>query len=140
MRNHTAAHVFSEMVHKETGALITGNQLDIDKSRIDFSLENYDVEKIKECVNKSNAIIEQNLLVKFYFLSRDDAMQIPQLTKLAKGLPDSIKDIRILEIEGYDKQADGGTHVRSLKEIGRIEFLKAENKGKSNRRVYFKIV
>lgn len=140
MRNHTAAHVLSEMVHKETGALISGNQLDIDESRIDFSLENYDVEKIKGCIAKSNEIIEKDLPVRAYILPRENAMQIPQVTKLAKGLPESIRDIRILEIEGYDRQADGGTHVKTLKEIGRIEFLKAENKGKSNRRVYFKLV
>ena len=140
MRNHTAAHVLSEMVHKETGALITGNQLDVDKSRIDFSLENYDVEKIKDCTQKSNDIIAKDLAVKSYFLPRQEAEQLPQLTKLAKGLPESIKEIRIVEIEGYDKQADGGTHVRSLKEVGNLEFIKADNKGKNNRRVYFRLV
>ncbi len=50
-----------------------------------------------------------------------------------------MQQIRIVEIQGIDKQADGGTHVKNLKEIGKIEFLKAENKGKNNRRVYFKL-
>jgi misacylated tRNA(Ala) deacylase len=140
MRNHTAAHILSEMVHKETGALITGNQLNVDKSRIDFSQENYDVEKIKDCIQKSNEIIDKDLPIKAYFLPREEAMQLPQLTKLAKGLPDSIKEIRIVEIIGYDKQGDGGTHVKSLKEVGHLEFIKAENKGKNNRRVYFKLI
>ena len=57
--------------------------------------------------------------------------------KLAKGLPEAIKTIRVVDIEGYDRQADGGTHVKSTIEVGKIKFLKAENKGKANRRVYY---
>lgn len=139
MRVHTAAHILAETIHKETGALITGNQLDIDKSRIDFSLEDFDKDKLIECVSKSNEIIEKDLPIKAYFLPREEAMKIPQVTKLAKGLPESIKEVRIVEIGDYDKQADGGTHVKSTKEVGKIEFLKADNKGKNNRRVYYNI-
>ena len=137
MRMHTAAHIISEMFHKETNALITGNQLDLEQSRIDFSLENFDKNKIAECIKKSNEIVKNNLPIKVYFLSREKAMKIPQVTKLAMGLPEAIKEVRIVEIQGYDKQADGGTHVKSTKEVGEIKFLKAENKGKDNRRVYF---
>ena len=61
------------------------------------------------------------------------------MAKLAKGLPPGIEELRIVEIEGFDKQADGGTHVNSTKEVGKIVFEKAENKGKKNRRVYFKV-
>jgi len=137
MRMHTAAHIMSEMFHKETGALITGNQLDLEQSRIDFSLENFDKNKIVECIKKSNEIAKNNLPIKVYFLAREEAMKLPQVTKLAMGLPEQIKEVRIVEIQGYDKQADGGTHVKSTKEVGEIKFLKAENKGKDNRRVYF---
>jgi Ser-tRNA(Ala) deacylase AlaX len=139
MRMHTAAHLISEIINRETGALITGNQLDVEKSRIDYNLENFDREKIKECVNKANEIIQQGLQVKIYFMKREEALKIPKITKLAMGLPENLENIRIVEIEGVDIQADGGTHVSNLKEIGKIEIIKMENKGKNNRRLYYAI-
>ncbi|MBW2985980.1 alanyl-tRNA editing protein [Candidatus Woesearchaeota archaeon] len=137
MRMHTAAHILSEIFHKETGALITGNQLKVDKSRIDFSLENFDREKINEYVVKANEIVNQDLPIKIYALPREEAMKIPSVTKLANVLPPAVKELRIVEIVGFDVQADGGTHVNSTKEVGEIEVVSAENKGKNNRRVYF---
>ncbi|MBW2977931.1 alanyl-tRNA editing protein [Candidatus Woesearchaeota archaeon] len=139
MRMHTAAHIISAVFHQEVGALITGNQLDLEKSRIDFSLEEFDRDKIDDYIRKSNEIVEEDLPIKIYTISRAEATSDPSLFKLAKGLPEGINEIRIVEIEGFDKQADGGTHVKSTKEVGKIVFLKAENKGKSNRRVYFKL-
>lgn len=136
MRMHTASHLLASRFHKNAGALITGNQLNEDKSRIDFSLENFDREKINDYIDESNKLIEQDLPIKIYWLSKEEVLQNPELVKLAKGLLD-IEKFRIVEIVGADKQADGGCHVKSLREIGKIEFLKAENKGKSNRRVYF---
>jgi len=139
MRMHTAAHIISEVFHKDSGAFITGNQLGLEKSRIDFSLENFDREKMREYFAKANEIVEKDLKVKMYFLPREEAMKIENVTKLANALPPKVKELRIVEIEGFDMQADGGTHVKSTKEIGKIEFLKAENKGKDNRRVYFRL-
>jgi len=139
MRMHTAAHILSEIFHKETGALITGNQLKMDKSRIDFSLENFDREKINEYVAKANEIVNKDLPIKIYTLPREEAMKIPSVTKLANVLPPAVKELRIVEIVGFDVQADGGTHVNSTKEVGEIEVVSAENKGKNNRRVYFKL-
>lgn len=137
MRMHTAAHILSEIFHKETGALITGNQLNLEKSRIDFNLEHFDREKIGEYVAKANEIVQKNLPIKIYTLSREEALKIPSVTKLANVLPPAVQELRIVEIEGFDKQADGGTHVKSTKEVGEIEVVNAENKGKNNRRVYF---
>lgn len=137
MRMHTAAHILSEIFHKETGALITGNQLNTDKSRIDFSLENFDREKIKEYTEKANEIVQKDLPIKIYKLPREEAMRIPSVTKLANVLPPAVQELRIVEIDGFDMQADGGTHVKSTKEVGKIEVINAENKGKNNRRVYF---
>ena len=137
MRMHTAAHLLSSIFHNKTGAMITGNQLDLDKSRIDFSLENFDREKIQEYCDMSNQVIEKDLPVKIYTLPREEAMKIPDVVKLAAALPPQVEKLRIVEIEDVDKQADGGCHVKSLKEIGKIEIIKAENKGKNNRRVYY---
>jgi Ser-tRNA(Ala) deacylase AlaX len=72
-------------------------------------------------------------------LKREEALKIPKITKLAKGLPENLEEVRIVEIEGFDIQADGGTHVSNLKEIGKIEIVKMENKGRSNRRLYYTV-
>jgi len=139
MRMHTSAHLLSAIFHKETGALITGNQIEPDKSRIDFSLDDFDRERMLVYCNQANEAIEKNPPVKTYFMKREEALQIPGITKLASVMPPDVKDLRIVEIEGYDLQADGGVHVKSLGEIVKIEPLKFENKGKSNRRLYFTI-
>jgi len=137
MRMHTAAHIVSAIFHKDSGALITGNQLDLEKTRIDFNLENFNREKIDEYITKANEIVKKDLPIKIYSMPRAEAGQDPSLAKLAKGLPEGIQEIRVVEIETFDRQADGGTHVKTTGEVGAIEFLKADNKGASNRRVYF---
>lgn len=137
MRMHTSAHLLSAIFNKETGALITGNQIEPDKSRIDFSLENFDKEKMLLHCKQANEAIAKNPAVKTYFMKREEALKIPGIVKLAAAAPPDVKELRIVEIEGYDIQADGGVHVKSLGEIGKIEPVKFENKGKSNRRLYF---
>jgi len=139
MKLHTATHILSEVLYREANALITGGQMGLDKSRMDFSLENYDLEKVKSYINKVNEMIEKNLQVKIEFLSREEAVKLPKISKLAKGLPDSLETVRIVNIGDFDIQADGGTHVHSTSEIGKVEFIKCDNKGKSNRRVYYRL-
>jgi len=139
MRHHTAAHVLSGVFNKESGAMITGNQLDIEKSRIDFSLENFDRDQMTKYFEIANELVAKNLPVNIYYISREEAEKRPELAKLAIGLPAGVDKIRVVDIVGFDAQADGGTHVKSLKEIGKIEFVSAENKGKSNRRIYYKL-
>jgi Ser-tRNA(Ala) deacylase AlaX len=138
MRMHTAAHIISAIINKETGAMITGNQLDLERSRIDYSLENFDRNLIEDCIRKANEEASKGLEVKSYFLKREEAEKIPTITKLAKGLPD-LKEFRIVEIVGLDIQADGGTHVKNTKEIGKIKIEEMVNKGKDNRRIYFSL-
>ena len=139
MRMHTSAHLLSAIFNKETGALITGNQIEPDKSRIDFSLEDFDRDKMLKHCQQANEAIAKSPPVKTYFMKREDALQIPGIIKLAVAAPPDVKELRIVEIEGYDTQADGGVHVKSLGEISKIEPLKFENKGKSNRRLYFTV-
>lgn len=137
MRMHTASHIMSAVFQKEAGALITGNQLDVDKSRIDFNLEDFDREKIGGYIAKTNEIIDKDIPIKIYSMPREEVEKNPDMVKLAKGLPPSIRELRIVEIEGVDSQPDGGTHVKSTKEVGKVVFLKAKNQGAKNRRVYF---
>ncbi|MBI2550449.1 alanyl-tRNA editing protein [Candidatus Woesearchaeota archaeon] len=139
MRYHTAAHILSAIVNRKTGALITGNQISTDQARFDFDLENFDRAVIEECVKEANEAIKRNMAVKMYFLPREEAMKIPGVVKLANALPPQVSQLRIVEIGDVDTQADGGTHVGNTSEIGAIEIIKMDNKGKSNRRIYFRL-
>jgi len=138
MRMHTAGHLLSSIFYREN-CLITGNQIDPDRSRFDFNLEQFDRGRIEGFVNEANRIIAKDAPVKMYFVDRDEALKMPGLVKLAQAAPPSEDQLRIVEIEGIDRQADGGLHVANLKEIGRIELLKLENKGKNNRRLYYDV-
>lgn len=139
MRSHTSEHIVSTVVHNKTGALITGNQISIDKLRIDFSMDDFDREKMFEYIQQANNIIKQNLEVKTYYLPRDEAMKIPSVVKLANALPPNIDILRIVQIGNFDTEADGGTHVKNTSEIGELELVKIQNKGKNNRRLYYKL-
>ena len=140
MQSHTAAHVFASLLCEETGALITGNQLAEDKIRFDFSLEEYSRDILEHYLEKTNQLLGKDIPVKWYELPKEEALKIPGVVKMAAALPPDIPSLRIVEIVGVDKQADGGTHVKNLKEVGDIKLLKTENKGKNNRRVYFSFV
>ncbi len=137
MRYHTACHLVSNLLFRRAKAKITGNQIELDKARMDFSMEDYSPEKLHTYVNEANGIIQKNLPVTIGYMSREEVLQKPELARLAIGLPKNIKEFRIIKIGDIDEQVDGGTHVKNLNEIGKIEILKTVNKGKNNRRLYF---
>ena len=137
MRYHTAAHVLSGAFYRNLGVKITGNEISIDQGRIDFNMEDFDRALIEKEVENSNKIITEDHGVEVYTLDRKEVEEDPDLTKLAMGLPKNIQNLRIVDIKGFDRQPDGGCHVKSLKEIGNIEIKKLVNKGKNNRRLYF---
>ncbi|HDZ16810.1 hypothetical protein LCGC14_1265190 [marine sediment metagenome] len=137
MRYHTACHLISNILYNKAKAKITGNQIELDKSRMDFSMQDYSPEKLRAFVEKTNKIIKQNLPISIDYMLRKDVLEKPDLARLAIGLPKSIKELRIVKIGDIDTQVDGGTHVNKLSEIGTIEIIKTVNKGKNNRRMYF---
>lgn len=139
MRYHTAAHVLSGIFFKYSSAKITGNDISLNQGRIDFNLEDFDRSLIEDYVDKANEVIEQDLPVIIYNISRVELDQHPDLTKLAMGLPKGITNVRIVDIQGFDRQPDGGCHISTLKEIGKISMKKLVNKGKNNRRLYFNL-
>ena len=139
MRSHTAAHVLAALLNKGTGALITGNQLEEDHVRFDFNLEKFDRSLLENYLKKANELFDSDVPVKWYELPREEAMKIPGVVKMAAAFPPNLPALRIVEIIGLDRQADGGTHVRNLREVGKVELIKTENKGKNNRRIYFKL-
>ncbi|WP_321417384.1 alanyl-tRNA editing protein AlaXM [uncultured Methanomethylovorans sp.] len=138
MRYHTACHILSAIIHSETGAKISGNQLAEDKTRVDFLLEEFDREQLKAYEAKVNYVIGKKIPVSIRIMSREEAFQIPSVVKLKDAFPPETLQIRVITIPEIDRQACGGTHVANTGEIPHIELFKAENKGKNNRRAYFR--
>lgn len=137
MRYHTASHLISNILYRRANAKITGNQIEMDKTRMDFSMIDYSPEKLRAYVDEANRIIDQDLPITIGYMSREGTLQKPELARLAIGIPKNIKEFRIVRIGDIDEQIDGGTHISHLKEIGKIEVIKTINKGKNNRRMYF---
>ena len=137
MRMHTSAHIVSTLIHERTGALITGNQLGLDKTRIDFNLENFDRDAFDSYLEEANEIIERKLEVSISYMPRNEVLKIPSMVKLAGAFPPNVETLRIVSIGDFDTQADGGTHVRNTSEVGELELVKLENKGATNRRIYY---
>src|SRR3989338_1957506 len=77
MRMHTAAHILSSIFHNKLGALITGNQIDEDKTRIDFSMQDFDKDKIIQYIGTANQIIRQDIAIRTYYLPREEALKMP---------------------------------------------------------------
>ena len=137
MRYHTATHVLTGVMFKDYQVRVTGNQLTPDKGRVDFAFEQFDREVLEEGFRRSNALIGQDLPVRVAFVPAAEAKARPELFKLETTFRHDLPELRLVDIVGFDVQADGGCHVASLKEIGRLVLTKCENKGKANRRVYF---
>jgi len=140
MRLHTAAHLIAAILYKQYNILITGGNISEEYARDDFNLplENWK-EIVENCIVTANKLIEEGRNVKIYFLKREEALKIPGIVKLAERMPPNLEVLRIVEIEGIDIQADGGPHVKNIKEIGKIKLIKLENKGKNNRRIYYTV-
>ncbi len=137
MRMHTAAHALSAIFQRNANALITGNQLDVETSRIDFSLETFDREQIESCVAQANFALAEGHDISVYEISREQASEKQELCKLASGLPEGISVLRIVKMGSIDEQPDGGTHVKNTKEVGKIVIKSVENKGQGRKRMYF---
>jgi misacylated tRNA(Ala) deacylase len=139
MRLHTAAHLIAAIMYRDYNALITGGQVDYEQAKLDFNLPKTEREIFEDAVAKSNNEASKGTALKAYFLERTEALKVPGIVKLAERMPPQVKELRIVEIPGIDVQADGGPHVNNTREIGEICLVKIENKGKTQRRVYFTV-
>ncbi len=137
MRLHTAAHLIAAVMYRDYDARITGGQVDLDVAKLDFNLPKTEREIFEDAITKANMEVRKKTPLKIYFLNRGEALKIPGVVKLAERMPPDAKELRILEIPGIDLQADGGPHVSNTGEVGVISLVKIENKGKTQRRVYF---
>jgi misacylated tRNA(Ala) deacylase len=136
MRTHSALHVLCGVVFRDFGALVTGGNMDVLTARMDFNLQTVPP-GFKEAVEEAcNAEVRLDRRIVVRELPREEAFQIPDIVRTATNLvPEDVRQVRIVDIVGLDQQADGGTHVASTAQVGRISVVKVENKGKGFRRL-----
>jgi misacylated tRNA(Ala) deacylase len=139
MRHHTALHVLSGVIWKSFDAKVTGGQMRAERARMDFSFPGeWTAEVVGEIERLTNEALAENRPVKVYGLPREEALGNPDLIRTQINLvPERVETVRIIEIEGLDTQADGGTHVANTREVGEIEITAHKSKGRHNKRVEF---
>jgi misacylated tRNA(Ala) deacylase len=139
MRHHTALHVLSGVIWNNFEAKVTGGQMRADRARMDFSFPGeWTVGVVGEIERLTNEALSEERPVKVYELPREEALENPDLIRTQVNLvPERVKMIRIVEIEGLDTQADGGTHVANTREVGRMEITDHKSKGRQNKRIEF---
>jgi misacylated tRNA(Ala) deacylase len=136
MRTHTALHALSGIVYRDYGAKVTGGNMEPGMARMDFELQTIGAEFGLEVEEKLNVELEADRPVHVSFVPRAQALADPDLIRTKVNLiPATVDPIRVVDIQGLDRQADGGTHVRSTAEVGRVRVIKTENKGKGFKRM-----
>ena len=139
MRYHTALHALSGVIWRSFGAKVTGGQMRADRARMDFSFPGeWTVDVVGEIERLVNEALVEGRSVKVYELPREEALENPDLIRTQVNLvPERVKMVRIVEIEGIDTQADGGTRVANTEEVGEVEITGHKSKGRQNKRVEF---
>jgi len=136
MRIHTAQHILNGIIWRDHGAHVTGAQITPPEGRLDFELPAMSKEFARSVEAAVNQVVQENLLVRVLWLPRSEADRDPSLIRLKANLiPRSIDPLRVIDIVGLDRQADGGTHVAATGEVGRVRVVKTESKGRANKRV-----
>jgi misacylated tRNA(Ala) deacylase len=141
MRTHSGLHVLCGVVFRDYGALVTGGNMEPLTARMDFDLPELP-EGFRDTVEAAcNAEVSADRRIDARVLPRAEAFALPDIIRTATNLvPADVQDVRIIDIVGLDQQADGGTHVASTSQIGKIEVVKIENKGRGFRRLRIRIV
>ncbi|HEV8055756.1 MAG TPA: alanyl-tRNA editing protein, partial [Nocardioidaceae bacterium] len=136
MRTHSGLHLLSGVVFRDFGALVTGGNMEPGAARMDFNLPEVPPDFKARVEEACNVEVAADRRIDVKVLPRRQAFAIPDIIRTATDLlPPDLAEVRIVDIVGLDTQADGGTHVASTREIGRIEVAKVENKGKGFRRL-----
>jgi misacylated tRNA(Ala) deacylase len=136
MRTHTAMHILCGVVWVDYGASVTGGNMEPLHGRMDFEFERMQKELVEEIEGRINEEAQKAHAVDSRILPREQAFQIPDLIRTKINLlPEGIREVRVVEIKGLDLQADGGTHVRNTREVGRISIVDYKSKGAINKRL-----
>ena len=140
MRTHTAMHILCGVIFRDYGASVTGGDMDPLAGRMDFEFETMQKELVQTIETAINLEVSKARPVRVDILPREVAFQIPDLIRTKINLlPEGIQRVRVVEIEGLDLQADGGTHVKNTAEVGRIRVVDYKSKGKINKRIYVEL-
>jgi len=140
MRTHTAMHVLCGVIWNEWGKAVTGGNMEPLEARMDFEFDPLPAGFAVRVQELVNAEIAADRPIEIAFLPRDEALKDDALIRTKVNLiPGSVREIRVVDIVGLDKQADGGTHVARTGEIGRFEVVKTESKGRGNKRIRVRI-
>ena len=141
MRTHTALHVLCGVIWNTWGKAVTGGDMQPLTARMDFEFGPLPEGFAAEVEARVNSELAAGRPVEVSFLPRGTALGDADLIRTKVNLiPESVTEIRVVDIVGLDKQADGGTHVASTDEVGRIRVLKTESKGKGNKRIRIEVV
>jgi len=136
MRIHTGQHILNGVIWLDYGAQVTGAQISPPEGRLDFELPAMSQEFARAVEARVNEVVAEDLPVRVLFLPRAEADVDPSLMRpKANLIPRSVDPLRVIDIVGLDRQADGGTHVASTGEVGAVRVVKAESKGKANKRI-----
>ncbi len=140
MRTHSGLHLLSGVVFRDFDALVTGGNMEPGIARLDFNLPEVPPDFKTAVEAACNSEVGGDRRITIDVLPRAEAFAIPDIVRTATNLvPPEIELVRIVDIVGLDTQADGGTHVASTGQIGRMEVAKVESKGKGFRRVRIRV-
>jgi len=140
MRHHGLMHVVNAVAREAYGGVITGVQIGPDRSRIDFRLAAFSRELLPDFEARVNAVVSRGLRVAAAAVTEEEFRARPELVRTLNVLPPVVDGrVRVVEMEGFDAQACGGTHVHSTAEIGSARIAKFDNKGKDNKRFYWEL-
>jgi len=136
MRTHTAMHVLCGVIWRDYTASVTGGNMEPLRGRMDFEFATMRQELVHEIEEKINREVSAARPIHVKVLPREEAFRIPDLIRTKINLlPEGIQDVRIVEIEGLDLQADGGTHVANTRDVGLIRVVDYKSKGAINKRI-----
>jgi misacylated tRNA(Ala) deacylase len=140
MRTHTALHILCGVIWADYGIPVTGGNMEPLKGRLDFPFPSMSADLGVAVERRINHEIERALEIVVDFVPRSLADADPALIRTSANLiPQSIDPLRIIDIVGLDKQADGGTHVLSTAEVGAVRVTGTESKGKDNKRIRLEV-
>lgn len=136
MRTHSAFLLLCSVIWREFGIQVTGGQIYPDRARMDFALEYLEKDRITELQQQVNTLIAADYPIHTYMLPREKALSLSTLVRARiNQLPPHLEEVRMVDFVGFDVQVDGGTLVNHTREIGGIQIIRSENKGRINKRL-----
>jgi misacylated tRNA(Ala) deacylase len=141
MRTHTALHILCGVIWADFGVAVTGGNMEPLTGRLDFELDAMSAELGQRAERRINEEIARAREIVVELVARAEADADPALIRTkATLIPAAIDPLRVIDIRGLDRQADGGTHVATTAEVGRVVVTKTESKGRANKRIRLEVL